>query len=333
MNNGAFTLISPSVATNSTTTLVFSGIITTALAAGANIKIRFNKLVNPGSLQTSSSFKVYVNYNGYPIEMLETGLTVTMTTMTAFREVLRQVINPTNGAAQDYTFYIKPLIPISAGGVITIAIQDNTNNTNEITLSSTITCSLSTTAGTLNTSCTSSGSTISLTLQSAMSDSTGSTQYTLIISSYVLARTPRTSSTFKLTSYTAAGFGVQTTTVDSIVNTKSNSVVSIVSEFLTTPSQLNEKEQIKLTIKMFNGINLLDGEYFVIYIPLSFTYAGSTVTSICTNMIYNCTIYNSNNYAIKVAATTSFTTIGLVKDFTITLDSNMYVSPLNFTIF
>lgn len=62
--------------------------------------------------------------------MLETGLTVTMDTLAAFREVLRQVINPTNGAAQDYTFYIKPLIAINTGGVITIAIVDNTNGTN-----------------------------------------------------------------------------------------------------------------------------------------------------------------------------------------------------------
>lgn len=116
--------------TNGTTTLTFLGIITSSLTSGANIKIRFNRLVNPGSLKTSSSFKVYINYNGFPIEMLETGLTVTMDTLAAFREVLRQVINPTNGAAQDYTFYIKPLIAINTGGVITIAIVDNTNGTN-----------------------------------------------------------------------------------------------------------------------------------------------------------------------------------------------------------
>lgn len=66
---------------------------------------------------------------------------------------------------------------------------------------------------------------------------------------------------------------------------------------------------------------------------MSFTYVGSAVTNICTNMIFNCTIYNSNNNAIKVAATSSYTTIGLAKDFSITLDSQMYVSPLSFTIF
>lgn len=71
----------------------------------------------------------------------------------------------------------------------------------------------------------------------------------------------------------------------------------------------------------------------MIYVPLSFTYVGSGVTSICTNMVYNCTLYNGNNYAIKVMATTSYTIVGLNKDYVITLDSQMYVSPLNFSLF
>lgn len=83
LNNGAYTTISPTI-TNSNT-LSFAGIINSQLTAGANIKIRFSRLVNPTSLAPSSSFSVDVSYNGYPIESLSTGLTVTMTTMADFR--------------------------------------------------------------------------------------------------------------------------------------------------------------------------------------------------------------------------------------------------------
>lgn len=47
-------------------------------------------------------------------------------------------------------------------------------------------------------------------------------------------------------------------------------------------------------------------------------------------MIYTCTLYNSNNNAIKVAASGSYSTSGLVYSFTIALNPNIYVSPLTY---
>lgn len=72
-----------------------------------------------------------------------------------------------------------------------------------------------------------------------MSDTTGSTQYTVVISSMILARTYRTSSSFRITSLTSTGFGVQTTTVDSILNSKTNNMDTISLTVLSSPSQLN----------------------------------------------------------------------------------------------
>lgn len=60
---------------------------------------------------------------------------------------------------------------------------------------------------------------LTITLAGPLSDTTGTIQYRLVISSVKMARTPTTTSKFKFTSYTALGFGVQATTIDSIINT------------------------------------------------------------------------------------------------------------------
>ena len=67
LNNGSYTIVSPAIVTANSTTLTFANIIASQLAAGANIKIRFNRLINPSSMAPSSSFGVDVSYNGYPI--------------------------------------------------------------------------------------------------------------------------------------------------------------------------------------------------------------------------------------------------------------------------
>jgi hypothetical protein len=55
----------------------------------------------------------------------------------------------------------------------------------------------------------------------------------------ILARTPKISSNFRITSFTPSGAGVQTMTVSSLVNTQSNSLQSLSLAILTPPSQLN----------------------------------------------------------------------------------------------
>lgn len=60
-------------------------------------------------------------------------------------------------------------------------------------------------------------------LNGSLSDTTGSIQYMLIISSINLARIPVASSKFKFTSYNGI-YGVQTKIIDSITNTFSNKV-------------------------------------------------------------------------------------------------------------
>lgn len=141
-----------------------------------------------------------------------------MTTMTSFREIVPVISARVNGATKDYTFYIKPIISISAGSSITIQIIDTTNGTNEITFLSSISCRLSYSSNTIPANCTVSGSTAMIVPGLALSDTTGVTQYILVVSSMILARTPTTSSDLKITSFTPLGFGVQTTTVTPDIN-------------------------------------------------------------------------------------------------------------------
>jgi hypothetical protein len=68
LNNGAYTIVSPSIVFNgSSVTLTFTGIIATQQVAGANLKIRFMNLINPYMMTTTSSFSIDVSYNNYPI--------------------------------------------------------------------------------------------------------------------------------------------------------------------------------------------------------------------------------------------------------------------------
>lgn len=75
----------------------------------------------------------------------------------------------------------------------------------------------------------------------------------------------------------------------------------------------------------------MGGDYFVIETPNSFTYVGTGSSVLCTDAIFTCSIYNGNNQAIKVAASGSYNTIGLVKDFSVTLGSSIYASPTTFS--
>ena len=47
--------------------------------------------------------------------------------------------------------------------------------------------------------------------------------------------------------------------VNSIVNTLPNYIQSLVLNVLTAPSQLNSLEQLRLTIKTYNGLDLING--------------------------------------------------------------------------
>ena len=73
-----------------------------------------------------------------------------------------------------------------------------------------------------------------------------------------------------------------------------------------------------------------NSEFFVVEVPSSFTFIGTTTTNLCTTNIFNCTLYNSNNNAIKVAASSNYATVGLAKEFTVTLNDQIYVSPTSF---
>lgn len=81
----------------------------------------------------------------------------------------------------------------------------------------------------------------------------------MVLSTLILARTPKISSNFKVTSFTPTGLGVHEMTVNSIVNTLPNYVQSLVLSVLTAPSQLNSLEQLRLTIKTYNGLDLING--------------------------------------------------------------------------
>lgn len=120
---------------------------------------------------------------------------------------------------------------------------------------------------------------------------------------------------------------MQTTTVSSTPNTKANNIQTLTLQVLTLPSQLNQYEQLKLTFRTFNGIDLRNDEYFVIDIPNIFTYKAVT-GSICTNNIFTCTL--NSNYQIKVAKSASYSTIGFANDFSVTLNDALYVSPKDF---
>lgn len=74
-----------------------------------------------------------------------------------------------------------------------------------------------------------------------------------------------------------------------------------------------------------------NSEYFVIEIPQSFTYIPTTAASLCTTTTFICTLYNTNNNAIKVMASTNYETLGLAKDFSVTLSDQIYVSPTTFS--
>lgn len=164
-----------------------------------------------------------------------------MTTMAAFREVVPVISARVNGATKDYTFYIKPLVPISAGSAITIQILDNTNGTNEISLPSTLSCPIYYNNNTIATTCTVSGSTATIVPSLPLSDASGTIQYILVVSSMILARTPRSSSNFRITSLTGSGFGVQTTMISSIPNNEPNNIQLVGLTIVTQPSRLNEK--------------------------------------------------------------------------------------------
>jgi hypothetical protein len=91
----------------------------------------------------------------------------------------------------------------------------------------------------LTNNCGASGTLLTINLSGALSDTTGATQYRLVISSMILARTYKTSSNFKITSLTPSGSGVQTTTVSSILNNQPNKIQTLTYTALTLPSQLN----------------------------------------------------------------------------------------------
>lgn len=167
------------------------------MTTGSSIKIKFTNLINPGSLKPTSSFQVTVSYLTYPTTSLTSGLTITMTTLAAFRSLSAIVTDPKNGATKDYSFFIQPLIALSAGDLIVLKIIDMTNSSNEIRFSgTTATCSISYSSVTLSNTCSVASSTLTITLSGSLSDATGATQYLLVVSSFILARTSKTSSNF-----------------------------------------------------------------------------------------------------------------------------------------
>lgn len=128
-----------------------------------------------------------------------------------FREIVAVIPAPMNGATQDYTFYIKPTISINTGDIIAIQLIDTTNGTNPLNFAAGIVnCPISYSTISFNNPCSASTTTLTITLSSPLFDITGTTQYKLVVSSFVLARTPNPSSSFKFTSLTSQGYNVQT---------------------------------------------------------------------------------------------------------------------------
>lgn len=53
-----------------------------------------------------------------------------MTILASWREIQRAVALPTNGATQDYTFYLKPSVAMSTNDQIIVEIVNNTGGLN-----------------------------------------------------------------------------------------------------------------------------------------------------------------------------------------------------------
>ena len=116
--------------------------------SGTPLTITLDGLINPRSFTTSSSFQI-VTYDssGNPIEYADTGLTVTMTTMSTLDTFRVEPVSLVNGATTDYKvtvvaktpyedgdkviFTFPPEIsyaatPVCAGGVLTTTVTCST---------------------------------------------------------------------------------------------------------------------------------------------------------------------------------------------------------------
>lgn len=174
IDGAAYASITPTSLSNTTyTNLTFNGIVNAQLSAGSIIKIRFNTLTNPLSMRPSSSFAVWTLYNGYGIEYISSGLSITMTTPTTFKELKAIVSNPTNGATQDYTFYFKLSVGLNVGDIMRLEIVSISTG-NELSFISSITsCPILYQSTQVNNTCSLSLNTLTVTLTQSLVDTTG----------------------------------------------------------------------------------------------------------------------------------------------------------------
>jgi hypothetical protein len=134
-----------------------------------------------------------------------------MNMMAQFISISAEVSSRQNGATANYSFSIIPAVSIKINDTLTIQlVNDSTiDPTNYLAFNSTIKSypvTSNATNASINTSYSVSQTSVTITFLDALSDTTRSTQYTLVISSVKLARTFKPSSSFNFTSKTQKGY-------------------------------------------------------------------------------------------------------------------------------
>jgi hypothetical protein len=84
--------------------------------------------MNPNSTNRSSSFQVFTQYSGFPIESITTSLTVVMDQLALFSRIQLSLADPVlNGETKEYSFFITPKIAINVNDTIEINVVNDIN--------------------------------------------------------------------------------------------------------------------------------------------------------------------------------------------------------------
>lgn len=102
-----------------------NGFTTGSVPAGTEIVFSIGGILNPVSTTTSSSF-TYTTYDSsmYQIDVRNSGITVTMTSVGDFVAVGVTLASYVNGASNVYTFTMTASSPLSDGNYIYIKVPD-----------------------------------------------------------------------------------------------------------------------------------------------------------------------------------------------------------------
>lgn len=253
-----------------TTITVIDGFQSSNFSAGGTISFDIDGILNPRSLQPSSTFTVNTQTSdGFQINQLTSGITVTMTSVSQFNLVSLSSTSLVNSASNNITFTINSPSILIDGDILSITFPS------QVTLPSSFTCvGVTNLASSLT--CSLSGTVLNITLNFSSSNLTAGTSFIFTLQSITNPSSTQSTDTFSFSVSSSGGFLINDYSTDVKLTTTTPSTITSAS--LTQSSlDANATNDVTFNITLINNV-AAGGTLSLIY-PSQITVTAATLSA------------------------------------------------------